>query len=107
MKHYGYEGLAILVSERGHYSLKKAADVLGLGQEGLVAVKTDANNRIIVDDLKAKLRNLSRKISSLLRWLVLLVRQKPVALTRFLKSLKCVLNTIVTSMWMQHGVVRH
>ncbi|MHC6801116.1 pyridoxal-dependent decarboxylase, partial [Vibrio antiquarius] len=45
MKHYGYDGLAVLVSERGHYSLKKAADVLGLGQEGLVAVKTDANNR--------------------------------------------------------------
>ena len=58
MKHYGYEGLAILVSERGHYSLKKAADVLGLGQEGLVAVKTDANNRIIVDDLKVKIAEL-------------------------------------------------
>lgn len=58
MKHYGYEGLAILVSERGHYSLKKAADVLGLGQEGLVAVKTDSKNRIIVDDLKAKISEL-------------------------------------------------
>ncbi|MBR9789751.1 MAG: putative pyridoxal-dependent aspartate 1-decarboxylase [Vibrionaceae bacterium] len=61
MKHYGYDGLAILVSERGHYSLKKAADVLGLGQEGLVAVKTDANNRIIVDDLKAKIINLEKQ----------------------------------------------
>ena len=58
MKHYGYDGLAVLVSERGHYSLKKAADILGLGQEGLVAVKTDANNRIIVDDLKAKIAEL-------------------------------------------------
>ncbi|ALR15819.1 pyridoxal-dependent aspartate 1-decarboxylase PanP [Vibrio natriegens] len=61
MKHYGYEGLAIMVSERGHYSLKKAADVLGLGQEGLVAVKTDANNRIIVDDLKAKISDLKKQ----------------------------------------------
>ncbi|MCA0936060.1 putative pyridoxal-dependent aspartate 1-decarboxylase [Vibrio alginolyticus] len=61
MKHYGYEGLAILVSERGHYSLKKAADVLGLGQEGLVAVKTDSKNRIIVDDLKAKISELKRQ----------------------------------------------
>ncbi len=61
MKHYGYEGLAILVSERGHYSLKKAADVLGLGQEGLIAVKTDANNRIIVDDLKAKIIDLKKQ----------------------------------------------
>ncbi|MGP8304744.1 pyridoxal-dependent aspartate 1-decarboxylase PanP [Vibrio sp. YIC-376] len=61
MKHYGYEGLAILVSERGHYSLKKAADVLGLGQDGLVAVKTDANNRIIVDDLKEKIVQLKKQ----------------------------------------------
>ncbi|EGQ9212170.1 MULTISPECIES: pyridoxal-dependent aspartate 1-decarboxylase PanP [Vibrio] len=61
MKHYGYDGLAVLVSERGHYSLKKAADVLGLGQEGLVAVKTDTNNRIIVDDLKAKIVELEKQ----------------------------------------------
>ncbi len=61
MKHYGYEGLAILVSERGHYSLKKAADVLGLGQEGLVAVKTDSKNRIIVDDLKTKISELKKQ----------------------------------------------
>lgn len=61
MKHYGHDGLAVLVSERGHYSLKKAADVLGLGQEGLVAVKTDANNRIIVDDLKAKIVELEKQ----------------------------------------------
>ncbi|MDF5114299.1 aminotransferase class V-fold PLP-dependent enzyme, partial [Vibrio parahaemolyticus] len=52
---------AVLVSERGHYSLKKAADVLGLGQEGLVAVKTDANNRIIVNDLKAKIVELEKQ----------------------------------------------
>ncbi|AGV16105.1 MULTISPECIES: pyridoxal-dependent aspartate 1-decarboxylase PanP [Vibrio] len=61
MMHYGYDGLAVLVSERGHYSLKKAADVLGLGQEGLVAVKTDANNRIIVNDLKAKIVELEKQ----------------------------------------------
>ncbi|HHX8509680.1 TPA: pyridoxal-dependent aspartate 1-decarboxylase PanP [Vibrio diabolicus] len=61
MKHYGYDGLAVLVSERGHYSLKKAADVLGIGQDGLVAVKTDANNRIIVDDLKAKIVELEKQ----------------------------------------------
>lgn len=58
MKHYGYEGMAILVSERGHYSLKKAADVLGLGQDGLVAVKTDSNNRICPESLKAKIKEL-------------------------------------------------
>ncbi|EHP5028221.1 putative pyridoxal-dependent aspartate 1-decarboxylase [Vibrio cholerae] len=58
MRHYGHEGLAILVSERGHYSLKKAADVLGIGQEGLVAVKTDAYNRICPHDLEQKITEL-------------------------------------------------
>ncbi|KIE19758.1 glutamate decarboxylase [Vibrio sinaloensis] len=60
MKHYGYEGLAVLVSERGHYSLKKAADVLGIGQEGLVAVKTDNNNRIDPVALQEKIAELKQ-----------------------------------------------
>ncbi len=58
MKHYNYEGLAILVSERGHYSLKKAADVLGIGQNSLVPVKTDSNNKICPDALEAKIAEL-------------------------------------------------
>ncbi|NVD06915.1 putative pyridoxal-dependent aspartate 1-decarboxylase [Vibrio sp. JPW-9-11-11] len=58
MKHYGYEGLAVLVSERGHYSLKKAADVLGIGQEGLVAVKTDSHNRICPKALEQRIAEL-------------------------------------------------
>ncbi len=61
MRHYGYEGLAVLVSERGHYSLKKAADVLGLGQEGLVAIKTDNDNRICPAALKEKIAELKQQ----------------------------------------------
>lgn len=58
MLHYKYQGMAVLVSERGHYSLKKAADVLGLGHDNLVKVKTDANNRIDINELKLKLSEL-------------------------------------------------
>ena len=61
MKHYGYDGLAVLVSERGHYSLKKAADVLGIGQEGLVAIKTDNDNRICPAALKEKIAELKQQ----------------------------------------------
>ncbi|OAN17708.1 glutamate decarboxylase [Photobacterium jeanii] len=61
MKHYGYEDLAILVSERGHYSLKKAADVLGIGRDCVIPVKTDGNNRIRTDELKATLTKLEQK----------------------------------------------
>lgn len=61
MMHYGYQGMAILVSERGHYSLKKAADVLGIGQSNLVSVKTDENNRICPDALKDTIKQLKAK----------------------------------------------
>ncbi len=60
MKYYGYEGLAILVSERGHYSLGKAADILGIGREFLVPVKTDANNKV----QSAEMRRISRELNN-------------------------------------------
>ncbi len=53
LKHHGWDGTAILVSRRGHYSLGKAADLLGIGRDNLVLVDTDGDNRI---DLK-KLRD--------------------------------------------------
>lgn len=53
LQHYGYSKLTVLVSERGHYSLSKAADVLGIGRNNLVAVETDSNNRICIDALRA------------------------------------------------------
>lgn len=55
LTHYKCNGLAIFVSERGHYSVKKAADVLGIGQDGVIAVKTDNNNRICLADLDLKI----------------------------------------------------
>ncbi|OBU41286.1 glutamate decarboxylase [Photobacterium phosphoreum] len=61
MRHYGYDDLAILVSERGHYSLKKAADVLGIGRDSLIAIKTDDNNRIDLDELQTTLASLKHK----------------------------------------------
>ncbi|CAM4048454.1 pyridoxal-dependent aspartate 1-decarboxylase PanP [Pseudoalteromonas byunsanensis] len=52
MLHYGYKGLAVLVSERGHYSLGKAADVLGLGRDNFIAIETDANNKVNVSKMR-------------------------------------------------------
>jgi glutamate decarboxylase len=54
LRHYGYEGAAIVVSERGHYSLAKSADVLGLGRSELVSVRTDDDNRIDLGELRRK-----------------------------------------------------
>lgn len=61
MKHYGYEDLVVLVSERGHYSLKKSADVLGLGRDCLIPIKTDSHNRVCVDQMRAKLDELKQQ----------------------------------------------
>lgn len=61
MRHYGCEGMAVLVSERGHYSLSKAADVLGIGRDQIVTVETDGHNRIRPDALRAKLEQLKQQ----------------------------------------------
>ena len=51
------KGLAVLVSRRGHYSLGKAVDVLGIGRDNLIAVDTDDHNRI---DMKCLRRQCAR-----------------------------------------------
>lgn len=58
LKHYGYNGAAVLVSERGHYSLGKAADVLGIGRDFLVTIKTDNRNKARIPELKEQIRRL-------------------------------------------------
>ena len=61
LRYYGCEGTAILVSRRGHYSLRKAADVLGLGREFLIPVDTDDDNKIQTDALREKCIELHRQ----------------------------------------------
>ncbi len=61
LRYYGYEGCAILVSRRGHYSLRKAADLLGLGRDSLIPIDTDENNRILTDALRDKCLELRRQ----------------------------------------------
>ncbi|WP_419146940.1 pyridoxal-dependent aspartate 1-decarboxylase PanP [Pseudoalteromonas 'SMAR'] len=58
MLHYGYRGLAVLVSERGHYSLGKAADVLGLGRDNFISVPTGSDNRVDVAAMREKAQQL-------------------------------------------------
>ncbi|BES73507.1 putative pyridoxal-dependent aspartate 1-decarboxylase [Marinobacter nanhaiticus D15-8W] len=61
LRYYGYEGAAILVSRRGHYSLRKAADVLGLGRNALIPIDTDDENRIQTDALRDKCLELQKQ----------------------------------------------
>ena len=58
LRHKGVDGIAVLVSERGHYSLGKAADLLGIGRDSLIKVKTGENNRIDLNALRQECRRL-------------------------------------------------
>ncbi len=61
LAHYGYRGLAILVSERGHYSLAKAADILGIGRNSLIAVTTDARNKVDITEMRRHCQRLEKE----------------------------------------------
>ena len=58
LKHLDCDGIAVLVSRRGHYSFGKAADVLGIGRDHLVMVDTDADNRIDMQQLRRQVQRL-------------------------------------------------
>ena len=57
----GLQDLAILVSERGHYSLGKAADVLGVGRRNVISIPTDRHSRIDVPALRAECQRLTEQ----------------------------------------------
>ena len=61
LRHRGVDGIAVLVSERGHYSFGKAADLLGLGRDNLIKVPTDARNRIDMRELRGAVRRLRER----------------------------------------------
>lgn len=61
IRHKGFEGIAILVSERGHYSLGKAADVLGIGRDYLFPIETDGRAKVKVDLLEKKAKSLIKE----------------------------------------------
>ncbi len=50
----------ILVSERAHFSVKKAGGILGLGHRNIVPVDVDAGHRIDVKKLRATISNLKK-----------------------------------------------
>ena len=61
LQHLDCEGLAILVSRRGHYSLGKAVDLLGIGRDNLILVDTDDNSRIDIAALRHEYEKLCKR----------------------------------------------
>ena len=58
LKHRGCDDIAVLVSERAHYSFDKAINLLGIGRDNLIKIRTDANSRIDLRLLREECRRL-------------------------------------------------
>ena len=58
LKAYGLDRCVLLVSRLGHYSLKKAAGVLGIGTGNVIAIDVDRHNRMDITDLQNTLTRL-------------------------------------------------
>lgn len=57
---YDVDRCVILVSRLGHYSLRKAAGILGIGNQNVISLEIDKNNRVNISELKkiiARLHN--------------------------------------------------
>ncbi|MCW8906367.1 MAG: putative pyridoxal-dependent aspartate 1-decarboxylase [Sedimenticola sp.] len=66
LRHYDCNDVAVLISERGHYSFGKAADLLGIGRDAIRAIPTDGRNRIDLGALQQTLRRLKRENSRII-----------------------------------------
>ncbi len=60
-KAHGIERLVVLVSALHHYSLKKSAGVLGIGNENVISVDLDDNNRIDIGALERAVAKYGKK----------------------------------------------
>jgi glutamate decarboxylase len=61
LRHYDLDDIAVLVSRRGHYSLRKTTDVLGLGHDQLHVVDINAKHQIDISALRQKIADLRRR----------------------------------------------
>lgn len=60
LKHYGYEDIAVLVSKRGHYSLAKSADILGIGKNKLIQIPVNADHKCNTQKLEETIVHLEK-----------------------------------------------
>ncbi len=58
LRHYGYARGVVMISKRGHYSITKAANLLGIGEENVITIPVDSHNRIDLKRLRRRVKNL-------------------------------------------------
>jgi putative pyridoxal-dependent aspartate 1-decarboxylase len=60
LRHYGFTRLVVITSKRGHYSIQKSANLLGLGEENVIEIPVDIHNRIDINRLKKRIHAIKR-----------------------------------------------
>lgn len=55
---YGIDRCVILVSRLGHYSLRKSAGILGIGNSNIIPIDLDGDNKIDIPALKKTIKHL-------------------------------------------------
>ena len=60
LRYYGYDRGVIIVSARGHYSIKKSASLLGIGEDNVINIAVDNNNRIDLNRLRRTVNSLKK-----------------------------------------------
>ncbi len=60
LNYYGFSKMVVLVSRRGHYSIRKSANLLGLGEKNVIYIPVDSYNRINIKALRKTIRNIKR-----------------------------------------------
>jgi glutamate decarboxylase len=58
---YEIQRSVVLVSKRGHYSLRKVSGILGIGNENVLPIEIDLDHRIDLDQLKSTISDLQKK----------------------------------------------
>lgn len=58
---YGIERAVILVSRRGHYSLRKSGGVLGIGNQNIIPINVDEQQKIDITSLQKMIREIKQK----------------------------------------------
>lgn len=56
LRYYGYKRAVVLISTRGHYSVKKAANLLGIGENNVINIPVDNNNHMDIGKLERKVK---------------------------------------------------
>ncbi|MDY6881225.1 MAG: aminotransferase class V-fold PLP-dependent enzyme [Desulfatiglans sp.] len=58
LRHYNCARGVVLVSTRGHYSIRKSANLLGIGEENVLNIPVDENNRIDLKRVRSRIKRL-------------------------------------------------